>query len=75
MATQVKQEYESKMIKALGLPNTTYSFQITMRVGELSKGSCEFYLDSDMLANIETAMTVNVDSQSKERLLRMLDGD
>ena len=70
-----RHEYETRIIKALGLPNTTYNLTITMEAGGLARGSCEFYIFDEELASLETAITFKLDKESKERLLRKLDGD
>ena len=66
---------EARIIKALGLPDTTFNLTITMEAGGITKGKCEFYIWDEMLGNFEKAITFNLDKESKERLLRKLDGN
>lgn len=40
---------ELEMIKALGLPETTYSLHMTFDVGEVNKGTCKFYITGEMM--------------------------
>lgn len=64
-------DFQLKIVKALGMPETTFQWTISCEAGSLSRGSCEFYVTEEMMKRFQEAY--EEDAVKKGRLLRRMD--
>jgi len=64
-------EFEQRLIKAFGLPNSSFNIRIDFEVGSLPHGRCEFYITNEMYNKL---LFMIDDDEECERLTRKLDG-
>lgn len=65
--------FQLKLIKALGLPKTAYNLSIRFSANGLGECSCDFYLTSEMIKEIERLYTEEAEDKLKVRPLRKID--